>query len=490
MIKDALIKLSASTHFDDIQLFSSVHVVCFFGAPNRGIENHALLQVYGEKRPGQVIRDLGAGSSVLNALNESWIEISKKVKIVSCFELRVTPTVRLMQDDPDGFPQRDGPLALMVSRDSACFYTENETRIPIDLNHSMIAKLTNEPGSAYHSIARTIKAQVQDALKQQELYLQRETPRAALTSRSLSSHGSTLLRYKHLKALGENSCQGSNAGDILASYGLFLATDGEWITENSNTFCRTLLENEQETQTGTLFQDALFKSTCDNFRKKSEAKLIRDMTPLIVPSAEILFLRGASRLGVLIEGVCEIWNTSIPIIRTLPRPSYSLGFTQEAFSDDQLRKLEPFAGELVEESFFKVTDSILFPFLTCEVKCGDLGLDIADSRNMESSSMAVRGLVELFKLVCREKELNHEILSFSVSHDASKVRIYGHYAVTNGPRTSYHRHALRKFDIMALGGKDKWSAYQFTRNLYDMWAPLHLQRIRTAIDELEFSTSL
>jgi hypothetical protein len=46
-----------------------------------------------------------------------------------------------------------------------------------------------------------------------------------------------------------------------------------------------------------------------------------------------------------------------------------------------------------------------FPFLTCEVKCGAAALDVADQQNAHSMTIAVRGIVELFRLVKREKEL-------------------------------------------------------------------------------------
>jgi hypothetical protein len=136
----------------------------FFGAPNRGLNNDALLEIYGSQIPGQILRDLGAGSTVLNTMSESWINVSKRVKIVTCFELCVTPTSRLAADEPESAPKRNGPPVMMVSRDSACFYADNETRIPINLNHSMIVKLSDEPGSAYHTISRTIKEHVQEAL--------------------------------------------------------------------------------------------------------------------------------------------------------------------------------------------------------------------------------------------------------------------------------------------------------------------------------------
>jgi hypothetical protein len=47
-----------------------------------------------------------------------------------------------------------------------------------------------------------------------------------------------------------------------------------------------------------------------------------------------------------------------------------------------------------------------FLFLTCEVKCGAAALNVADQQNAHSMTLAVRGVVELFKLVKREKELH------------------------------------------------------------------------------------
>jgi hypothetical protein len=96
-----------------------------------------------------------------------------------------------------------------------------------------------------------------------------------------------------------------------------------------------------------------------------------------------------------------------------------------------------------------------FPFLTCEVKCGATALDVADRQNAHSMTIAVRGVVELFRLVKREKELYREILAFSVSHDHRTVRIYGHYPVIDGNKTTFYRHPIHEFSFTALDGKEK-----------------------------------
>ena len=96
-----------------------------------------------------------------------------------------------------------------------------------------------------------------------------------------------------------------------------------------------------------------------------------------------------------------------------------------------------------------------FPFLTCEVKCGAAALDVADRQNAYSMTLAVRGIVELFRAVEREEEVNRKILAFSVSHDHRSVRIYGHYPVITGKDIQYFRHPIHAFDFTALDGKDK-----------------------------------
>jgi hypothetical protein len=64
------------------------------------------------------------------------------------------------------------------------------------------------------------------------------------------------------------------------------------------------------------------------------------------------------------------------------------------------------------------------------------------------------------------------------------VRIYGHYPVINGKDTTYYRHPIHEFSFTALDGKEKWTAYKFTKNVYNIWMPTHFKRICSVIDEL------
>lgn len=281
---------------------------------------------------------------------------------------------------------------------------------------------------------------------------------------------------------------------LLATKGSYMDKSELGITNESKNRCQTLFSTYQEVPQNSLFRDDRFDEACRSVHTKNEARVIRDITPLICPSAEIIAIYEATKPKLLIDSVNEGWNNSIPITKTRPQPDYSVGFRRAAFTDDQLKKLEPFVGDLCDTSFFRATYYMYFPFLTCEVKCGGAALDVADRQNAHSMTLAVRGIVELFRYVKREKELHREILSFSISHDHSSVRMNGHYAVIMDDKTAYYRHPIKEFSFTSEEGKDKWTAYKFTKNIYDIWMPIHHKRICSAIDliplDIDFGVSI
>lgn len=273
----------------------------------------------------------------------------------------------------------------------------------------------------------------------------------------------------------------------LETKGVFMQKSELGITKDSKNWYLKLLETSQPAPTDTLFDDTLFEAACEMLRNRNEAKVILDITRLLVPSAESVALRGGQEhLKLLIESVNEGWNNSKPITKTRPQPDYSVGLDYKAFSDEQKDKLTPFIGKWPNRtpSLFMATYYMFFPFLACEVKCGAAALDVADRQNAHSMAIAARAIVELFRQVEREAELHRQILSFSISHNDRYVRIYGYYPVINGKNVKYYRHQIHSFDFTTLDGKDKWATFQFTKNVYESWVPLHLERIRSAIDLL------
>jgi len=86
-----------------------------------------------------------------------------------------------------------------------------------------------------------------------------------------------------------------------------------------------------------------------------------------------------------------------------------------------------------------------FPFLTKELKTGTIGLSIADNQNPHSMTIAVRAVVELFKLVGREKELHREIVAFAISHDDESVRLYAYYPFIDRKKVTIWRRTAARY---------------------------------------------
>ena len=120
------------------------------------------------------------------------------------------------------------------------------------------------------------------------------------------------------------------------------------ITDASKSLCRRLLESEQDVPKDSLFRDDLFEKTCRKIQDRNEARVIQDISRLIVPSAETLATYGATDLDHLIEGVNEGWTGSIAVQSPRPQPDTSVGFRRSAFTDEQLNKLDPLISSVYD----------------------------------------------------------------------------------------------------------------------------------------------
>jgi hypothetical protein len=91
----------------------------------------------------------------------------------------------------------------------------------------------------------------------------------------------------------------------LAIKGSFMGKSELGATATSKSLCRTLLETEQPFPDDSLFRGDLFEEACEMVRNKSEARVFRGILPLLVPSTEILAMRSAQHLKILIKSVNE-----------------------------------------------------------------------------------------------------------------------------------------------------------------------------------------
>ena len=109
---------------------------------------------------------------------------------------------------------------------------------------------------------------------------------------------------------------------------------------------------------------------------------------------------------------------------------------------------------------------------------------VSQGRHTHNAAVAANAVVESYRLISRQNELNQKILTFSISHDHQAVKIYGHYALIKGKETTFYRYLLRHFSITDQDGKDKWTAYRYSINVFKMFYSIHLKRTCSAVDQL------
>ncbi|RDI78292.1 hypothetical protein Vi05172_g11703 [Venturia inaequalis] len=299
--------------------------------------------------------------------------------------------------------------------------------------------------------------------------LQRKRSSSSVTSNSPSDQGYQDTRYA-TKLEANGSFMKEYRGDV-----------SEDIKDFNNELCRRLLENEQPMPRDSLFSDEYFEATMETIQDRNEAMINETISSLMFPNVEVMAIRDA-KFSPFVQSVDEGWSNCKKVTQTRPQPDSAVGFKVSAFSAEQLQKLQPFLGDLDDKSYFRATYYMLFPFMTREVKRGNIGLDIADRQNAHSHTVALRGLVALFRLFGREQELHGKILTYSIAHDHRTTRFYGHRATIQGQSILCWREEIDAFDFRTRKGKDRWKCRQFYLNALDEGLKL-LEVIRTAIDD-------
>ncbi|KAF2175336.1 hypothetical protein K469DRAFT_69192 [Zopfia rhizophila CBS 207.26] len=276
----------------------------------------------------------------------------------------------------------------------------------------------------------------------------------------------------------------------LKTQGVYMERSELGISDDSKRLCRSLLETKCNTPKDSLFRDDIFEEAIDDLQDKNESRIIQDIARLLVPSVRTLARVSEKHLGVLVESVNEGWENCIPLIDPRPQPDYAVGFGRSGLSDSRIRKLRPLLGDDPSyQSPLMATHYMYFPILTSEVKCGTTGLELADRQNAQSMGIAVRAIVSIFQRAKRESELHRELLTFSVSHDHRTVRLHGWYPIFKGNKFTVHRHLIHAFDVIALEAQEKWTAFRFSRGVYER-AIILLEKINTIVDELPSDLNL
>lgn len=99
---------------------------------------------------------------------------------------------------------------------------------------------------------------------------------------------------------------------------------------------------------------------------------------------------------------------------------------------------------------------------------------------MHSASIAVRAVVQLYQNISAANEVDRKILAFSVAHNNTQVKIFGHFATVEEQKLTFFRCRLYYGDLPA----DFAKPYNIIRAIYDVFFPQHLARIKSALDRM------
>ncbi len=267
----------------------------------------------------------------------------------------------------------------------------------------------------------------------------------------------------------------------------------ELVSPDSKAACQDLRKSECVAISPTVYSEDKILQVVYLCQNANEAMVGRDVTTLILPPIKALHLMDeAKRFKDFTDQVRAQWHETWVLAGPRPEPDLAVGFLHSAFTVTENEKLTNYTSF---ENLTRPTDEMCFPFLMCEVKCGDRGLDYADRQNMHSCSVAVKALLKLEQKADQYREdkqfesLLGKILVYSISHDQNDARVWGHYALVEGEKWTYYRHHIGKFDI-AHEKRDLLALHNFARNVLTVYAPKLLKRLQQAVAALPTSSTL
>jgi hypothetical protein len=70
-------------------------------------------------------------------------------------------------------------------------------------------------------------------------------------------------------------------------------------------------------------------------------------------------------------------------------------------------------------------------------------------------TIALRGIVDVYRKAARAAEVQRKVLGFSMSHDDRSARVYALYLEIDGKSTTYFRDTIRELTFSDGKGKNR-----------------------------------
>ena len=291
--------------------------------------------------------------------------------------------------------------------------------------------------------------------------------------------------YSDAVKTGKNPVPYSNAYAIeIPNHGMIMDTedDQETLDDTNQQLCENLLSDGNQIHTDAVYPYRHFHDLLKAAKERNETRLVRDMMPLLVPSAELLRICGnMTGLEGITEEVNAQWKPSATIYGPCPKPDFAAGLRSSAFNEQEIWLLKGLSPISCPNC---VTDHMYFPFLVCDVKSANGHMVEAERQVMHYASVALKAIIGLHPKES-QKEVLGKILAFSIAFDHRTVKLFGHYAsCTNRDargQIQYHRSCIADFVYSHPNSRNQWTASNFVRKIYTDFVPIHLARIRSAL---------
>ena len=153
---------------------------------------------------------------------------------------------------------------------------------------------------------------------------------------------------------------------VLENAGIYMK-EKQAISTTSQELCDVLLNSFFPPPSNSLFTGQTFLLVLNETRSENEPRVQRDVTPLLIPCASLLYLHDriqeCRHLSAKIQ--CG-WTRVTPLAGPLPVPDYVVGFQDSAFTRLEISQLQIYTAPNKATIF---RDGLYFPFLIGEV-CG------------------------------------------------------------------------------------------------------------------------
>ena len=254
------------------------------------------------------------------------------------------------------------------------------------------------------------------------------------------------------------------------------------ISDDCRLLCNSILEADYPPPQGPLFQRDKLLKVLDQVQFRNEARVVRDITPIVVPSAELLFINDQPGLEYITEAMNAEWVQCDTLCGPRPKPDFVAGISPSAFTREEKEKLKMNHTSACPNLF---PENMYYPFLIYEVKGSDRPIQEAERQAMHSASIAARAVIQLYRKISSAEQLNRKILTISVFHNNTAIKIFGHFAQIDEEHITFFRHRIYAADFAADFASRDWAkASKITRGIYDRFFPKYLERVASALPKL------